>query len=1078
MKHTEGLFIRIFLVLVATAFLSLTLAGHVLADEPKKDSSPFKNLKFRSIGPAAGGRVSRSVGVAGDPHTYYAATAGGGLWKSSDGGLTWKAVFDDEPASSLGAIAVAPSDPNVVYVCSGEANIRGNVQPGNGIYHSTDGGKTWKHVWKHEGQIGRMVVHPTRPEVAFAAVLGHAFGPNPERGVYRTTDGGKTWKQVLKKDADTGAIDLSMDASNPRILFAALWQARRRPWELTSGGPGSGLYRSDDGGDTWKRLSGHGLPSGTWGRIGIAVAPSDGHRVYALIEAAKGGLYRSDDGGEKWELVNGNHYLRIRPWYFSTVTIDPANPDTVWCMNLQLLKSLDGGRTFKKVKGPHHVDHHDLWIDPKDPKRMINSNDGGVDITTNGGATWYAPPLPIAQFYHVSADNRVPYHVSGTMQDIGTASGPSNSLSTAGIELCDWHGVGGGETGFTAPDPSDPNIVYAGEYGGYISRFDLRTRQVRNISIYPFNPSGHGAEVMRYRFQWTAPILISPHDPKVIYHAGNVLLKTTDAGRTWKAISPDLTRNDKTKQQWSGGPITGDNTTAEYYDTIFAIAESPRKKGVLWAGSDDGLVHVSLDGGQRWQNVTHNIPGLPEWGTVVCIEASPFDAATAYVVVDAHRLDDMRPFLWKTTDYGKSWKSLTTALAQDIFLRVVREDSKQQGLLYVGTERGISISPDGGATWQPLKLNLPTVAVTDLVVKENDLVVGTNGRSVWIFDDLTPVRQLAPRLAMKDAKYPEVLLLPVQPSIRWRYHSPIYSTEDKEASDNPPKGAVIHYYLDKKVKDAITLEVVDAAGKVVRSLTSKKVNTGEPAEDHPDAPSERYKQTILPTKAGLHRVVWDLRYNGADIIKGAKIDAGNPLMGPLVTPGGYTLKLTVAGKTLTTAAEVRLDPRVQLPTTDLADQLKLALDIRDDLSRVSGIVNRLRAVKSQLVARDKLLKENVNAEPFVKQSKALVAKLNALEEKLHNPSAKVTYDILAQKGGARLYSQLGALYEWSCDSDGAPTQGMREVYGEHVRELKRLETEWQGMLKSDLPHLRELARSLAIPAVIVPEAGKAARSPQ
>jgi photosystem II stability/assembly factor-like uncharacterized protein len=1075
-KHTWGHLARTFVVVAV--LLPSAAPGRLLGDEAEKDSSPFKNLKFRSIGPAAGGRVSRSVGVPGDAHTYYAATAGGGLWKSGDGGLTWKSVFDDQPISSLGSVAVAPSDPNVVYVGSGEANIRGNVQPGNGIYRSTDAGKTWKHVWKQEGQIGRIIVDPHNADVAFAAVLGHAFGPNPERGVYRTRDGGKTWQQVLKKDADTGAIDVCLDPSNPRILFAALWQARRRPWELTSGGPGSGLYRSDDGGDTWKQVTGHGLPGGPWGRIGLALAPSDGKRVYALNEADNGGLYRSDDGGKKWELVNGSHYLRIRPWYFSTVTVDPANADVVWCMNLNLLKSLDGGRTFKKVKGPHHVDHHDLWIDPKDPKRMINSNDGGVDVTANGGATWFAPPLPIAQFYHISVDNRVPYHVAGTMQDLGTASGPSNSLSTAGIELSDWYGVGGGETGFTAPDPRDPNIVYAGEYGGYISHFDFRTRQIRNISIYPFNPSGHGAEDLRYRFQWTAPILVSPHDPDVVYHASNVLFRTADAGKSWKAISPDLTRNDKGKQKWSGGPITGDNTTAEYYDTIFALAESPKKKGVLWAGSDDGLVHVSLDGGGHWQDVTRGIPGLPEWGTVCCIEASPFDPATAYVVVDAHRLDDMRPYLWKTTDYGKNWTSLSGNLPQDLFLRVVREDPKRPGLLYAGTERGLLCSPDGGGSWLPLKMKLPTVAVTDLAVKGNDLVVGTNGRSIWILDDLTPVRELAPHLAArKEGKYPEAMLLPVQPAIRWRYHSPIYSTAGKWVSDNPPKGAIVHYYLDKEPKNDITLDVLDAAGTVVQTLTSKKLDTGEAPEDDPDAPFEPYKQTRLSKKAGLQRIVWDLRYKGADVIKGAKVDAGQPRMGPFVNPGTYTLKLAVEGRTWTNPVQVRLDLRVKMSDADLTDQLKLALAIRDDISRVARIVNALRAVKSQLASRAELLKDNSQAEPLVKQSKEVVAKLDALEEKLHNPRAQVVYDILAQKGGAKLYSQLGALYEWSADSDGPPTQGMREVYREHVRDLERLEAEWNQILKSDLPRLTELARSLDVPAVIVPGAGKAARRP-
>ncbi len=1044
------------------------------ADEPDKadtkDKSVFKHLKYRQVGPFAGGRVSRSAGVPGDPSTYYAATASGGVWKTADAGVTWKPIFDDQPTSSVGAVAVAPSDPNVVYVGSGEANIRGNVAAGNGIYRSTDGGKTWKHVWKQEGQIGRIVVHPKNADVAFAAVLGHAFGPNPQRGVYRTTDGGKSWQQVLKKDADTGAIDVCLDPNNPRVLFAALWQARRRPWEMVSGGPGSGLYRSTDGGDTWKQLKGHGLPSGIWGRTGLAIAPGDGRRVYALIEAKKGGLYRSDDGGGKWKLVNGGAYLRIRPWYFSVVAVDPQSPDVVWCANLHLLKSIDGGKTFKRVKGPHHVDHHDLWIDPKDPRRLIDSNDGGVDITTNGGATWMAPPLPLGQFYHISADTRVPYHVAGTMQDLGTASGPSNSLSTGGIQRGDWYTVGGGETGFTVPDPTDPNVVYAGEYGGYISRFDFRTRQVRNVSIYPFDPSGRGAGELRYRFQWTAPILISPHDPKVIYHAANVLFRSDDQGRTWKAVSPDLTRDDKSKQQFSGGPITGDNTGAEFYCTIFALAESPKEKGLLWAGSDDGLVHVKRPGEEGWTNVTKDIPGLPEWGTVCCIEASPFDAGTAYVVVDAHRLDDMKPYLWRTTDYGKTWTNLAAKLPQDVYLHVVREDPNARGLLYVGTEHGVVYSPNDGAAWLPLKMNLPTVAVQDLVVKDNDLVLGTNGRSIWILDDLTPVRVTRDLVTRKEADWPKLLWLSKQarPVFRWRYHAPVHSTDERPAGDNPEKGTLVHYYLKTKAKK-VTLEVFDEKGRLVRRLTSDKVKAEVP-EDAPDGDGYNPKKEQLPKGAGLHRAVWNLHYQGPRTIKGAKADFGTPREGPLATAGTYTLKLTVDGKEFSGRVEVLPDPRVKVPVAELEEQLKAAIGVRDEISRVTDVVERLRAVRAQLVQRNALLQDSTAARPLVTQSKALLGKLDALEEKLHNPKAKVSYDILAQRGGAKLYSQLIGLLEYLREGDGLPGQGFREVYAEQGRALRQLQTEWQGLLRDDMTRLNETARQMELPGILLPPA--------
>jgi photosystem II stability/assembly factor-like uncharacterized protein len=1090
----------------------LGLAGFARAAEEieaNKGGPPeFKYLKFRSIGPAAGGRVSRAAGVPGDPLTYYAATAAGGVWKSGDGGLSWKSVFDEQPISSIGSIAVAPSDPNVVYVGSGEANIRGNVAAGNGIYKSTDAGKTWKHVWKQEGQIGTMIVHPTNPDIAFAAVLGHAFGPNPERGVYRTTDGGKSWQKVLFKDPDTGASDVCFDPTNPKVLFAGLWQTRRRPWEMTSGGPGSGLYVSRDGGDTWTQLIAPpapespdapaddppgkkrcpGLPEGIWGKIGVAVAPSDGRRVYALIEAEKGGLFRSDNGGEKWDLVNPARSLRQRAWYYSTLTVHPTNPDVVWFPQVPMLRTIDGGKKLQVVKGMHHGDHHDLWIDPKNPQRMIGGNDGGVDITTNGGESWFAPPLPIAQFYHINVDNSTPYRVSGTMQDLGTASGPSNSLTGGGIRLSEWHTVGGGETGFTAPDPTDPNVVFAGEYGGIITRYDHRTRQARNISIYPFDPSGHGGEDLRYRFQWTAPILISPHDPKTVYHAANVLFKTTDAGLTWTPVSQDLTRNDKTKQKWSGGPITGDNTGVEVYGTIFAIAESPRQKDLLWAGTDDGLVSVSSDGGKTWTNVTNNIKGLPEWGTVSCIEPSPFDAATAYLVVDAHRLDDMRPFLFRTTDLGKTWTALTETLPNDVYLHAVREDPKKKGLLYLGTERGVAFSADGGASWQQLKMNLPTVAVHDLVVKDNDLVLGTNGRSIWIFDDLTPVREWSKALAEKEA-----FLFPAQAATRYRYSGGF--GDPRSAGKNSPPGALFHYALAHKPKGDVTLEILDDKGSLVRRLTSKAEEEEKDDKDEEPADDEekkKDKEPVLPAKPGLHRVAWDLTYKGATVIKKAKLDSGDAESGPLVTPGKYTVQLNVEGKSLTTILEVKLDPRQRIgplrePAADLVrygllkageleEQLQFALKIRDDITHLSEMVNQLRSVRQQLQTRNDLLKENPEAEALVKQAKELITKLDDLENKLHNPKAKVAYDILALQGGAKLYSQLGYLFDVVKDGDGAPTQGLREVYAEQSQELQKYDAELRALFGGDLAKLNDQAKKMDVPSVWVPRA-PAAKKP-
>jgi photosystem II stability/assembly factor-like uncharacterized protein len=1110
---------------VLVLFCALVPAGAQGPDEkPKESKGPprhFRRLHFRSIGPAAGGRVCRACGVPGDPRTYYAATAAGGVWKSTDGGLRWQPVFDEQACSSIGSIAVAPSDPNTIYVGTGEANIRGNVEVGNGIYKSTDAGKTWKHVFKQEGQIGTMVVHSTNPDVAFAAVLGHAFASNPERGVYRTTDGGMTWKRVLFKDADTGASDVCFDPSNPHILFAGLWQARRRPWDMTSGGPGSGLYVSRDGGDTWTHLvppppegsdeaakdAPHGtqrcpgLPEGIWGKVGVAVAPSDGRRVYALIEAEKGGLFRSDDGGETWKLANDHHVLRQRAWYYSTLTVDPRHPDVVWFPQVPLMKTIDGGKTLQRVQGAHHGDLHDIWIDPKDSGRIIASNDGGVDLSANSGETWFAPPLPIAQFYHISVDNRWPYHVAGTMQDIGTASGPSDNLARGPLPLSEWHPVGGGEAGFTAPDPVVPTTVYAGEYGGYISRYDDRTRQTRNVSIYPYNPSGHGAGDLRYRFQWVAPILVSVHDHRVVYHAANVLFRTENSGRTWAPISGDLTRNDHSKQKWSGGPITGDNTGVEVYGTIFAIAESPLQKGLLWAGSDDGLVHVTRDGGQHWTNVTANIRirGLPEWATVICIEPSPYEADTAYVVVDAHKLDDHRPHLFKTEDLGHTWKCLSSegagaggadaSLPRDVSLRVVRADPKRRGMLYAGGTRGLWLSYNEGETWEPLRLNLPTVTVTDLALKNDDLVVGTNGRSIWIFDDLTPLRDMSPEVAEQ-----HIHLFAPRPVVRYHYHQPLERGGLLGAGQNPPRGAILHYNLKKKPKGELQLKVLDESGRLVQRLSSKKPK--EEPEEATDFEGRRYRLPVLQTAPGLHRVVWDMRWQGADVIKGAQVDTGEPRMGPLANPGTYTLELTADGHTARTKLEVLHDPRT-LPEellakvfqalgrplltqevlrrvrpepldAELAEQLKLALQVRDDITRLARAVEQIRSVRGQVVARNELLAHESRAAPLVKASKALLPRLDELEDKLHNPKAKVAYDILAQKGGAHLYSQLAWLFEVLKEGDGPPTQGVKEVYADQSSLLFRYLDEWHHLEREDMARLNEQAAKLGLPTLVVP----------
>jgi photosystem II stability/assembly factor-like uncharacterized protein len=1026
--------------------LGLFIAGSAVAEEPKSPPE-FAALKYRLVGPYAGGRVCRACGVPGDPLTYYAATASGGVWKSSDGGLNWKPIFDDQPTSSIGSIAVAASDPNVVYVGSGEANIRGNVSPGAGLFKSEDAGKTWKHVWKQVGQIGAVAVHPTNPDICYAAVLGHAFGPNQERGVYRTKNGGRTWEKVLFQNDETGCSDVAIDPSNPRVVFAGMWQARRRPWEMTSGGPGGDLFVSRDGGDTWTSLKKppkkedkkNGLPPGLWGKIGVAVAPSDSSRVYALIEAEKGGLYRSDDGGETWRLASDDRNLRQRAWYYQTLTVHPSNADTVIAPNVLLQKSVNGGASFQSKRGPHHIDFHDLWIDPKNSNRMICANDGGVDISTDGGKTWFAPPLPINQFYHVHADNSVPYRVMGCMQDLGSASGPSNGLK-GNIGLGDWYSVGGGEAGHCVTDPKDPNVVYAGEYGGIMTRYDHRTKQARNITVNQWNPSGIDPAKHKYRFQWTAPILVSKHTGAV-YHAGNFLFRTADGGNTWEKVSPDLTRDDKQKQQWSGGPITGDNTGAETYCTIFALAESPKQKGLMWAGSDDGKVHVTRDDCKTWKDVTANVPDLPDWGTVTC-----------------HRMDDYRPHVWTTADYGESWTKLVEGLDEGTHAKVVREDPKKKGQLYLGTERGVMLSSDAGKTWQPLRLNLPTVPVHDLQVKDDDLVVGTHGRAIWILDDLTVVRAWRDSLKEKPAH-----LYSARPATKWMGGGSGVSGHHRSSSTrDPDRGAALWYSFAKEPKEA-KLEIRDAAGRTIAKASGKQ---DDDAKDD-DEDSQDKKERKLPVKAGLNKFVWDFTHDGADTIPGAKVDAGNPGMGIPVSAGKFSAVLTVGTTVQTVPIEVLPDPRFESKLIT-GEQEAFALAIRDRIQSLTDTVKAIRAIQKQLALRKDLFKDRAEAKELLKIEAEFGKKLAAVEEKLHNPKAKIVYDIFAARGGAMLYSQLTWLLGNATDGEGAPTKAQRELSDELAKRLAAHLAEYGTLTTAELAKLATAAKAAGVPELYVP----------
>ncbi len=723
---------------ILLAMLALAFAAR--AQTLSKDS--LAGMKYRLVGPFRGGRVEAVVGIPGNPYVYYFGAAAGGVWKSTNGGLSWTPIFDHESNPSIGAIAIAPSDTNVIYVGTGEPCLRGDITQGDGMYKSVDAGKTWTHIGLEDTHhIAKMLIDPRNPDVVFVAAIGHAFGPNEQRGVFRTTDGGKTWQKVLYKDDKTGAVDMTFAGGNSHVLYAAMYEEVRKPWDIVSGGPGSGLYKSNDGGSTWHQLKGHGLPEVLLGRIGVATSLSDSERVYALIEAEKdkGGIYMSNDAGESWQLVTGDHRFLQRAFYYTHIFADPKDEDRIYIQNVGSYRSTDAGKTWQTLRPPHG-DNHALWIDSENPNRIIAGDDGGAAISVDGGNSWTAEDnQPTAQFYHVAADNQFHYFLYGAQQDNSTV-GIASATDHGYIGRQDWYDVGGGESGYIVPDPTDAGIVYAGGNYGIITRWNKETDEAHLITPAPVIMDGSGAADQKYRFQWTAPIVISPFDPHTLYIAAQVLFKSTDAGQSWTVISPDLTRNDKTKQQLSGGPITKDSTSVEFYDTIFTVVESPVQRDLIWAGSDDGLVHITRDGGKNWDDVTPK--GFPEWGKVSLIEASPFDAGTAYMAVDKHMLDDFQPYAYKTTDFGKTWTKITDGIPAGSFVRAVREDPKRKGLLFAGTETGVFVSFDAGGHWQSLQLNLPVVPVHDLIVKNDDLAVATHGRSFWILDDIAPLREL------------------------------------------------------------------------------------------------------------------------------------------------------------------------------------------------------------------------------------------------------------------------------------------------------------------------------------------------
>jgi len=1034
-------------------------------------------LEWRCIGPFRGGRV---VAVAGDvsrPNVFYFGACAGGVWKTDDGGQYWENISDGFfKTASVGALAVSEADPNVIYAGMGESTIRIDVSHGDGVYKSTDAGRTWTHVGLEDTRhIGKVRVHPHNPDIVYVAALGHAFGKNKQRGVFKSVDGGKTWEHVLFVSDKAGAVDLSIDANNPRIMYAAVWEAYRNFWNISSGGPDSGIWMSTDGGDTWRDISRNkGLPDGMRGKIGIAASPAKPGRVWALIESKEGGMYRSDDYGETWEYVAANDRLVSRAWYYMHLTPDPQDGDTVWVNNLSLWKSTDGGHNYVEVSTPHG-DNHDLWIDPNNTQRMVQGNDGGACVTFNGGASWSSIyNQPTAQFYHVAVDNQNPYRVYGTQQDNSSISVPSRSPNSS-IMWSDCYPAGTGESGYIAVHPENSDIVYVGAIGSSpgggnaLQRYDHKTKQIRLITTWPEVMSGEGAIDHKYRFAWTYPIVISSHDPNTIYIGGNMVFKSTNEGQSWQPISPDLTRADPETLQPTGGPINRDPAGAEVYATVFAFAESPHDADVLWAGSDDGLVHISRDGGQNWIDITP--PDLPERTLISIIEPSPHDPATAYMAATKYKLDDYTPYLYKTTDYGQTWQRITNGIREDDFTRVIREDPARKDLLYAGTETGLYISFDGGANWKPFQLNLPVAPIHDLKVKNNDLVAATHGRSFWILDDLTALHQLSDDIQDKAVHL-------MKPRDTARVLPKIFENEFGgapgknymgslglgaayietttpenrkvftylDSGANPPKGVVVTYYLKDAPAEKIKLEFLDSDGNVLRTFTSMddEIRKAQKEADD-DAPKPLY----ATANAGWNRFLWDLRIEEATRLE-ANDPHGASMAGPMVVPGAYQVRLTVGDETQTEAFNVFLDPFVgNVPHEDLQAQFDLLLNIRDKLSEANGAVNQMRRLRKQLDGWAQRLDGDDSTKALATTARDLKEKILDIEKILMYPDLKPGWPGMANHG-IQLTRQLAALPSVVGCGDYKPTDQSHEVYNKLAGEIDEQLAAFAALVSGEL----------------------------
>ena len=1046
------------LVPVVLSFLFVLCATVRLIAGPdaptQVDPKLFQELKWRSIGPFRGGRVLAVTGVRGQPETFYFGSVGGGVWKTNDAGRTWRPIFDSQAIASIGAIAVAPSDSNVIYVGTGEADMRSSISYGNGMYRSTDGGKSWAHIGLEDSrQIGRILVDPRDANKVFVAALGHAYGPNAERGVFRSKDGGKSWKKILFHDENTGAIDLAFEPGNPKTIYAALWQTRRPPWSIypPSNGPGSGLYRSNDGGDHWVPVTGHGLPSEGLGRIGIAFASNNAKRIYLIVDAKEGGLFRSNDGGQNWQQVSKDRRTWHRGWYFGEVSVDPKDQDIVYVPNTAAYQSHDGGKTFTTFKGaPGGDDYHALWIDPDEPKRMILSSDQGAIVTRNGGETWSSwYNQATGQFYHVATDNQFPYRVYGAQQDSGSAATPNRSRYRS-LNFHDWRPMeAGDENGYIAPDPLNPGVAF----GGFVARQGFSDEQVQQMPPTLAHPG-------EYRRTWTLPLVYSPIDPHVLYFGSQILFRTADGGNSWQVISPDLTREDP------GVPVNLDAATAadapkgKRRGVIYTIGPSHVRAGEIWAGTDDGLIQLTRDEGKTWENVTP--PELTPWSKVTHIEASHSEAGTAYAAVDRHRLDDLQPYLYRTRDFGKTWQRVSNGIPEGSFLNCVREDPVRKGLLYACTEKGVYVSFDDGDNWQALQLNLPVTSVRDLVVHEDDLVVATFGRSFWVLDDVTPLRQMDSHVASADAWL-------FRPGTAYRVRpgsdqgTPVPT--DEPLAENPPNGAVMDYYLKGKAPSAVQLEIFDSEGKLVRRFASNDELRKTSPDDVPFEIKWVHEPQALSAEAGMHRFVWDLRYALPKNVRGSFWGPS----GPLATPGNYTVKLTAYGKSITQPLTIKMDPRVKTPQDALVRQFELASKITARLGEASAALQQVDEVRKQMEARKKEASGNAEVQQALsemeKKLEAAVAPDSdadfmlfglAVPGKEHKP--------LPQVAGA-----LTGLLIIVESADAGPTTDAAIASERWDEAAEETMARWRTFRKEELPRVNALLQKVNLKPLVIEE---------